>query len=329
MVGTVRFGYRGFVATSQGTGYHYHPVGTNNSNEHIGQYNWTCGALQNDTISMSWEFTGVYAPDAYDSGQHAEFWVETIDYRTGTVDDLAVSVPYPGNLGSNSWPPPSVTSGAGNVYPCYRCVMKRMTSIGQSVTNTTNGDYFGPVKWSNASVTCDPHPGCQINGTAPYSSPWLPPILGACSEYPSWSGVQNGAAVPLGTSDCTTNTSGVVQTLFSDYADEVVYISMNGSQLSTQSWPFASYAPKCTPDSYGYCLDSVTRNLTKQTCTLLPGRAGSMMTGSVTDNIYSAADGFDSSFVDQISPDGEGGCGTEGTWDPGEPSAYYNDPNLP
>jgi hypothetical protein len=310
----------GYVSTSNNGGYHYHSVA---GGSHIGQYKWNCAAVRDHGISMSWEFDGVFAADPpYDNTQHAEFWVHTVDYQTNDEDDLAVSVPYPGGYGT--WPPPSVTAGTGTTYPCYHCVMKRMTSIGQPVTNLGSNDAFGPVKWSNASVNCDPLAGCQVNGGYPKTSPWLAPILAACSEYPSWSGISNGAAIPAGEGDCRTNTGDIVQVSYIDTANEIVYISLNGSTLNTQSWPFTPYSPSCSPDSYGYCVDSTQRNMTKVSC----GRFFEVV-GTIVYNIYSPAGGGDTAFTAYIDDDLSGTCTTQTSWDPEEPTTLYGDPNLP
>jgi len=153
--------------------------------------------------------------------------------------------------------------------------------------------------------------------------------MAACSEFPSWSGVANGASVPTNMTDCRTNTTDVVQSIYTDPANEVVYISMNGSHLTTQSWPFTAYKPECTPDDYGYCLDSVSRNLTRQTCYTPDGLRSAELLGTITNNVYSAADGADTSFTEYIYDDGSGSCMTEAAWSPGEPNVVYGDPNLP
>ncbi len=82
--------------------------------------------------------------------------------------------------------------------------------------------------------------------------------------------------------------------------------------------------PSCTPDSYGYCVQTITRNTTVLNCLDSSGALVKELVGSITYGINDGA-----SYTDYFADDGSGSCSTIEWWDPGEPSQVYRDPNLP
>jgi len=90
--------------------------------------------------------------------------------------------------------------------------------------------------------------------------------------------------------------------------------------------PTPTPAPPCTPDSYGYCVQSHSSSMSWSYCTGPNGNVREY-TGSIAYIIGGA--GNNASYTMYTIDDGSGSCTTTFYWDPNEPSQDFGDPNLP
>ncbi len=103
---------------------------------------------------------------------------------------------------------------------CAGCVVKRVTSIGQSPESLSNGEWFGPVFWTNAEVGL--YPGIYLT---PFDQ-----SLGGCENYPAWT------SSPGPTDGCTSSPSNSsIGVGYANADSETDFITANGNNVQGQS----------------------------------------------------------------------------------------------
>jgi hypothetical protein len=130
---------------------------------------------------------------------------------------------------------------------CPYCIYKRMTSIGQSTENLSDGASFGPVTWSNAAIDCSGGAGCDetpnLSGMF-VNSNWISPILAGCMEWPQWEATGQNP----GLGDCHSQSNTAVQVSWTDTADEIDFISLSNPPKILSITPTPTPAPTPTPE---------------------------------------------------------------------------------
>jgi hypothetical protein len=218
------------------------------------------------------------------------------------------------------------TDNTGIPTPCMQCAVTKVTSIGDTGGDIFDGSTFGIDLQGNLAVH------------------WEEVTFG------NWQSDCSGSLCTLAYSTNQSYWYAGKEAYPNDYDGQADFnpagavweswdgiVANPGSILGTKRSPRGSFVvpapPKCTPDSYGYCVaETGGPGLSEQWVGCMEGTYGvttQQLVGETWYYIQNSRGALMYAAYKADDPNGAANCGDPPYWSPQEPRVQFNDPNLP